>query len=136
MRTLQALLVCAGWVAALCNIALPTHARAQEFPSRPIKLIVPFPAGGGIDVTARVVAQSLGNVLGQQILVQNQGGAGGAIATDAVAKAEEDSSVIVDALADVAWSDVVHVLDLCRANGIEKIEFAQPLPEGVKIPGK
>jgi tripartite-type tricarboxylate transporter receptor subunit TctC len=94
MRTLQALLVCAV-SAALCDIALPTPVQAQEFPSRPIKLIVPFPAGGGIDVTARVVAQSLGNLLGQQILVQNQGGAGGAIATDAVVKAEADGYTLL-----------------------------------------
>ncbi len=69
--------------------------RASEFPSRPIKLVVPFPAGGGIDTTARVVAQALGGVLGQQILVQNQGGAGGAIATDAVVKAEPDGYTLL-----------------------------------------
>jgi tripartite-type tricarboxylate transporter receptor subunit TctC len=85
-------------VAAIACVAvlLPTPGRAQsEFPSRPIKLIVPFPAGGGIDTTARVVAQALGGVLGQQILVQNQGGAGGAIATDAVVKAEPDGYTLL-----------------------------------------
>jgi tripartite-type tricarboxylate transporter receptor subunit TctC len=77
-------------------VLLPTPGRAQsEFPSRPIKLVVPFPAGGGIDTTARVVAQALGGVLGQQILVQNQGGAGGAIATDAVVKAEPDGYTLL-----------------------------------------
>jgi tripartite-type tricarboxylate transporter receptor subunit TctC len=75
---------------------LPTPGRAQaEFPSRPIKLVVPFPASGGIDTTARIVAQTLGSVLGQQILVQNQGGAGGAIATDAVVKAEPDGYTLL-----------------------------------------
>jgi tripartite-type tricarboxylate transporter receptor subunit TctC len=75
---------------------LATGVRAQtEFPSRPIKLVVPFPAGGGIDTTARVMAQALGTVLGQQILVQNQGGAGGAIATDAVVKAEPDGYTLL-----------------------------------------
>jgi tripartite-type tricarboxylate transporter receptor subunit TctC len=76
-------------------VLLPAPARAQEFPSRPIKLVVPFPAGGGIDTTARVVAQALGAVIGQQILVQNQGGAGGAIATDAVVKAEPDGLTLL-----------------------------------------
>ncbi len=81
---------------ACAAVLLPTPGRAQsEFPSRPIKLIVPFPAGGGIDTTARVVAQALGGVLGQQILVQNQGGAGGAIATDAVVKAEPDGYTLL-----------------------------------------
>jgi tripartite-type tricarboxylate transporter receptor subunit TctC len=87
-----------GFHAALVSAPalLPTPGRAQsEFPSRPIKLVVPFPAGGGIDTTARVVAQALGGVLGQQILVQNQGGAGGAIATDAVVKAEPDGYTLL-----------------------------------------
>jgi tripartite-type tricarboxylate transporter receptor subunit TctC len=81
---------------AVCAALLPTPAQAQtEFPSRPIKLVVPFPAGGGIDTTARVMAQALGGLLGQQILIQNQGGAGGAIATDAVVKAEPDGYTLL-----------------------------------------
>jgi tripartite-type tricarboxylate transporter receptor subunit TctC len=74
--------------------AVPACAQA-EFPTRPIKLIVPFPAGGGIDVTARIAAQALGDVLGQQVVVQNQGGAGGAIATDSVVKSEPDGYTLL-----------------------------------------
>ena len=92
-RSASAVIVAAVACAA---VLLPTPGRAQsEFPSRPIKLVVPFPAGGGIDTTARVVAQALSGVLGQQILVQNQGGAGGAIATDAVVKAEPDGYTLL-----------------------------------------
>ena len=58
-------------------------------------MVVPFPPGGGIDVTARIAAQALGDVLGQQIVVQNQGGAGGAIATDAVVKANPDGYTLL-----------------------------------------
>ena len=77
-------------------LALSTVVRAQsDFPSRPIKMIVPFPPGGGIDVTARIAAQALTDVLGQQIVVQNQGGAGGAIATDAVVKANPDGYTLL-----------------------------------------
>jgi tripartite-type tricarboxylate transporter receptor subunit TctC len=76
--------------AALMAFA-PLAAQAQaDFPSRPLKLIVPFAAGGGIDVTARITAQRLGQELGQQVVVQNQGGAGGAIATDAIVKSDPD----------------------------------------------
>ena len=86
-RRVKALLWCGAFLIATCA----GHANAQsDYPSRPIKLVVPFPAGGGIDMTARIAATALGNVLGQQILVQNQGGAGGAIATDAIAKAGPD----------------------------------------------
>jgi tripartite-type tricarboxylate transporter receptor subunit TctC len=92
-KLLQSLLLfCAAWTFAIC----PQSARAQaDFPTRPIKFIVPFPAGGGIDVTARVAAQKLGDVLGQQIVIQNQGGGGGAIATDAVAKADPDGYTLL-----------------------------------------
>ncbi len=58
-------------------------------------MIVPFPAGGGIDITARIAAQKLSEVLGQQIVIQNQGGAGGAIGTDAVAKADPDGYTLL-----------------------------------------
>jgi tripartite-type tricarboxylate transporter receptor subunit TctC len=87
-RMLRALLLLC---AASLSILLTEGIHAQDsFPSRPIKMIVPFPAGGGIDVTARIAAQGLGNVLGQQIVIQNEGGAGGAIATDSVVKSDPD----------------------------------------------
>src|SRR5712671_7016836 len=82
---------CAAWILTV----LATPVQAQQFPSRPIKLVVPFPAGGGIDVTARIAAQALGGVLGQQIVVQNQGGAGGAIATDSIVKADPDGYALL-----------------------------------------
>jgi tripartite-type tricarboxylate transporter receptor subunit TctC len=92
-RLLQALLLsCGAWTFAVC----PQSAQAQsDFPTRPIKMIVPFPAGGGIDLTARVAAQKLGEALGQQIVIQNQAGGGGAIATDAVVKSEPDGYTLL-----------------------------------------
>jgi tripartite-type tricarboxylate transporter receptor subunit TctC len=63
---------------------------AQEFPTRPITLIVPYTAGGGNDAMARVVADSMGATLGQQIVIENRGGAGGSIATRQVARAAPD----------------------------------------------
>lgn len=74
--------------------AVPAGAQ-NDFPSRPIKMVVPFPPGGGIDVTARIAAQAMTEVLGQQIVVQNQGGAGGAIATDSVVKATPDGYTLL-----------------------------------------
>jgi len=78
-------------IGTVLAFAAPLAAQAQsDFPSRPIRMMVPFPPGGGIDVTARVAAQALSDELGQQVVVQNQGGAGGAIATDAVVRANPD----------------------------------------------
>ena len=80
---------------ALATLATTTALAQSDFPNRPIRMFVPFAAGGGIDITARIAAQSLSDVLGQQVVVQNQGGAGGALATDAVAKAEPDGYTLL-----------------------------------------
>lgn len=81
---------------ALAMLAGATTAQAQaDFPSRPIRMMIPFPPGGGIDVTGRIAAQALTDVLGQQVVVQNQGGAGGALATDAVVKSNPDGYTLL-----------------------------------------
>jgi tripartite-type tricarboxylate transporter receptor subunit TctC len=90
-RLLRALLLLCGALIAVAGLA----AAEADFPSRPIKLVVPFPAGGGIDVTARIAAQAMTDLLGQQVVVQNQGGAGGAIATDSVVKSEPDGYTLL-----------------------------------------
>lgn len=74
--------------------ALTSFAHAQDFPTKPIKLIVPFPPGGPNDIIARVVASKMQELIGQPIVIDNRGGAGGVIGTDAVAKAEPDGYTI------------------------------------------
>src|SRR6187399_717259 len=69
-------------------------AAAQEFPARPIKLIVPFPAGGPNDIIARIVGQRMSELTRQPIIIDNRGGQGGALGTDAVAKANPDGYTI------------------------------------------
>ncbi len=81
----------ASWRAAAAALALvAAPAAAQDYPSRPIALIVPYAAGGGNDVMARIVADKMGAALGQPIVVENRGGAGGSIATRQVAHAAPD----------------------------------------------
>lgn len=76
-------------IAAL-GLAMPWMAMAQDFPSRPLRMMVPFAAGGTSDVVARIVAQKLSTLLGQQVVVENRGGANGNIGTDLAAKAPGD----------------------------------------------
>jgi tripartite-type tricarboxylate transporter receptor subunit TctC len=68
---------------------------AQSFPSKALKIIVPFPAGGTTDVVARMVAQRMSESMGQPVVVENRGGAGGAIGADAVAKSAPDGHTLL-----------------------------------------
>jgi len=79
---------------ALLLLATPGTAFAQ-YPERPIKLIVPFPAGGTVDITARVVTAKMAEDLKTSFVIENRGGAGGVIATDATAKAAPDGYTLL-----------------------------------------
>src|SRR6476660_9962656 len=81
-------------LAGLWLLLLPTLAAAQDFPTKPIKLIVPFPAGGPNDIIARVVGQRMSEITKQPIIIDNRGGQGGVLGTDAVAKAVPDGYTI------------------------------------------
>lgn len=76
--------------ALLAGLALPAVARAQDWPARPIRVVLPFAAGGSSDVAARLLAPRLSALLGQQIVVENRGGGGGNIAAELVARAAPD----------------------------------------------
>jgi tripartite-type tricarboxylate transporter receptor subunit TctC len=81
-------------VAGLFVLLLPALAVAQDFPSKPIRLIVPFPAGGPNDIIARVVGQRMSELVKQPVLIDNRGGQAGVLGTDAVAKANPDGYTI------------------------------------------
>ena len=76
--------------AVLLTLLLGAQAGAQDWPSRPITMVVPFPAGGPIDVVARILAPPMGELLGQQIIIENVSGAGGMTGSARVAKAAPD----------------------------------------------
>jgi tripartite-type tricarboxylate transporter receptor subunit TctC len=80
--------------AALMACALPGAALAQAWPSKPIRMIVPFPAGGGTDFIGRVAAKGLTEKLGQQVVVENRAGANGAIGLQALMQADPDGYTI------------------------------------------
>jgi tripartite-type tricarboxylate transporter receptor subunit TctC len=96
--------------AAICFIASSNSAWAQsDYPNKPVKLIVPFPAGGTSDVMGRLVAEELGKILKQPFVVENIGGAGGVIGTERGAKAVPDGYTLIQT--GVGQSAVAHGLD-------------------------
>jgi tripartite-type tricarboxylate transporter receptor subunit TctC len=77
-------------LAAFVLVLVATAALAQPYPTRPVKLIVPFPPGGNTDIVGRLIAQKLSDGFGQQVYVENRGGAGGTIGAEAAAKSPAD----------------------------------------------
>ena len=102
----------------LCGLVGVGWVQAQSWPQKPIRVIVNFPPGGAADQIARAVAQPLGEALGQTVVVENRGGAGGSIGADVVAKSAPDghtllmhnitfpmASVALAPASSRAWSD-------------------------------
>ena len=85
---------CLFIIASLATLLAASAAAQDRYPSRPITLIVPFAAGGSTDVVARVVAEAMRGALGQSLVIDNRGGAGGSIGTAAMAKAAPDGYTI------------------------------------------
>jgi tripartite-type tricarboxylate transporter receptor subunit TctC len=82
-------------IVMLLSGAVAAAAMAQSYPGRPVKLIVPFPPGGSNDVVARAIGAQLGERLGQSVVIENRGGAGGTIGIDAAAKAAPDGYTLL-----------------------------------------
>ena len=76
-------------------LALPATVLAQAWPSKPIRVVVPFPAGGGIDTVARIVVPKMSEALGQPMVIDNRSGAGGTVGTEVVARATPDGHVLL-----------------------------------------
>lgn len=97
------------WIGApLLALALPPGAHAQDFPNRPIRLVVPFAPGGNVDITARAIAPALSEALGQQIIVDNRAGGGGFVgATFAVKSAADGHTLLLGSSGTISVAPAV-----------------------------
>ncbi|HTN28344.1 MAG TPA: tripartite tricarboxylate transporter substrate binding protein, partial [Burkholderiales bacterium] len=133
----------------------PLPAPCQQYPAKPIRLVVSFPPGGTVDITARIMQPKLSESLGQPILIDNRGGAGGAVGTEAVAKSAPDGYTFLVTLSShtinpllyklnydverdfAAVSLIVSVPQLIAANPASPIKSMQDLVASAKAaPGK
>jgi tripartite-type tricarboxylate transporter receptor subunit TctC len=92
MTTASSLTVC---VALLCAASLAQPVHADDYPTRPVRLVVGFPAGASADITARVVGHRMGQLLGQQFVIENKAGAGSNLAGELVARAPKDGYTLL-----------------------------------------
>src|SRR4051812_24230857 len=93
--------ILAGWLLIVAALAATPNAGAAEYPTRPIKLVIPYAAGGPTDIFGRLLADYLGKDLKQSVFVENKGGAQGAIGAEMVAHAEPDGYTLLGASGSV-----------------------------------
>ena len=111
------------------SLAAPAIVRAQAWPNGPIVFINPFPAGGGTDTFCRPLAAQVGDQLGQQIIVDNKGGAGGTVGASLAAKAKPDGSLFfVGAVHDTIARTVYKHLDYDLEKSFEPITMIALVP--------
>ena len=120
---------------ALPLLAAPAALHAQPaWPNRPIRLIVPFSAGGATDVTARVVAEQLGGSLGQPVIVENRGGAGGNIGADAVAKSDPDGySLLMTTIGTAAINQFLYARMPFKQDDLAAVAMVNQVANGVFV---
>jgi tripartite-type tricarboxylate transporter receptor subunit TctC len=117
-------------LAALALPALARGAQAQAFPDQPVRLIVPFPAGGPADIIARLISRVMGERLGRPIVIESRSGAGGAIGVDAVAKARPDGHMLV-----LASSGAIVILPHLQPNlAYDPLRDLTPITQVLGVP--
>ena len=112
------------WALAAAMLLVPGFASAQDYPTRPVTVIVPFAAGGPSDTIARLTAEYMGRALGQQFVIENVGGAGGTIGAARVARAAPDGyTLLVTHIALPASATLYKNLPYDTANAFEALGF-------------
>ncbi|WP_424811636.1 Bug family tripartite tricarboxylate transporter substrate binding protein [Roseococcus sp. YIM B11640] len=121
--------------AALALLATPAVARAQGFPARPLRLVIPFTAGGSNDIVGRILAEAMSARLGQAIVIENRGGAGGILGNDLVAKAPADGyTLLLAGSGSFVISSLVHPrVPYDVANGFSAIGLVGAGPNVIAV---
>ena len=121
----------AGWIiVAVAGVLGPAGAvSAQAYPSKTVRLIVPFPAGGGSDIVGRILAQKLTDLLKQQVFVDNRGGAGGSIGTEAATRAAPDGhTMVLASTSEIAVNPAIYKLTYDTTRDLTAIAMVASTP--------
>jgi tripartite-type tricarboxylate transporter receptor subunit TctC len=114
----------------LLLLLFPVSVAAEDFPSKPIRLIVPFPAGGPNDIIARVIGERMSEIAGQPVVIDNRGGQGGVLGTDAVAKATPDGYTIgISSAGALAISPSMEKVAYDTRKDLQAITLVAKVPE-------
>jgi tripartite-type tricarboxylate transporter receptor subunit TctC len=115
--------------ALIAAVFVAGTAAAQTYPARPIRMVVPFPAGGPTDIVGRTMAQKMSELLGQQVIVDNRGGAGGMIGTEQVAKAAPDGyTMLMGTIGGIAVA-----MSLQPNRGYDTLRDFAPITQSVTV---
>jgi tripartite-type tricarboxylate transporter receptor subunit TctC len=116
-------------IALLAAALISVTAAAQTYPTKPIRMVVPFPAGGPTDIVGRTMAQKMSELLGQQVIVDNRGGAGGIIGTEQVAKAAPDGyTMLMGTIGGIAVA-----MSLQPNRGYDTLRDFAPITQSVTV---
>lgn len=118
----KAVIVAMTLLAAAC-------AWADEWPVKPVRFIVPYPPGGGTDVIARILQQPLSDALGQQIVIENRGGAGGALGTEAAAKSVPDGYTLLFTLSSHTINPLLYKLNFDVEHDFAPVSLIVSVPQ-------
>src|SRR5438128_3118496 len=108
-------------------------ALAQDWPAKPVRFIVPYPPGGGTDVIARIVQPRLAEALGQPIVIENRGGAGGAVGTEAAAKSAPDGYTFLFTLSSHTINPLLHKLNYDVERDFTPVSLIVSIPQLIAV---
>src|SRR5215218_9109160 len=123
----------AKWIAALACVFMAGTAFGQAYPSKPVKVVVPFAPGGGADIAARGYTAKLQQLLGQPFVIENRGGAGSLIGTETVAKAPADGYTIFITSDSFAASAATHKPAFDPMSSLVPVALLSSAPFGLTV---
>src|ERR1700741_4976228 len=120
-------------IVLLLGVLAAAAAVAQEWPTKPVRFIVPYPPGGGTDVIARIVQSRLGEALGQQVIIENRGGAGGALGTGEAAHAAADGYTFLFTLSSHTINPLLYKLNYDVERDFAPVTLIVSVPQLIAV---